>query len=239
MIEKPSKLFPCDCMGEGIMVTPMVDDEDISEGEVKLSEDKELRDCQRSPFIQLSFWEFGVCKNPRWDWWWRLKIAWRVFRDGSAWPDQVIMKAAVARNLANHILYMISKAKKEIKLAEKQEPLQPIEELLKNPNAHNYFCIKHGGTRAGEIINIRNETSCPRCVPEQELLSGRIFKGKQKLVSDIPKLMIDDIGLDLIEKPHPMYCVSHGGSVAGEEINKKHSFKCPKCTIEEEFDLGK
>ena len=126
MIENPSKLFPCDCMGEGITVTKLYDTEDISEGEVLVSEDKELRDSMESPFIQLSFWEFGVCKNPRWNWWWRLKIAWHVFRDGSAWPDQVVMKAACAKNLAYHILYIISKGEKEIK----QEPSKVVEMVV-------------------------------------------------------------------------------------------------------------
>jgi hypothetical protein len=112
-------------MGEGLTVTPLEDKEDISEGEVLVSEAKELRDCQESPFIQLSFWEFGKCKNPKWisNWWWRLKTAYHVFKNGSAWSDQVIMKASVAKNLANHILYTIGKAKKEMKQAEKQEPI--------------------------------------------------------------------------------------------------------------------
>ena len=118
MIDHPSKLFPCDCMGEGLTVTKYYDTEDISEGEVLMSESKDLRDCEGSPFIQLSFWEFGVCKNPRWNWWWRLKIAWHVFREGSAWPDQVVMKAAHARNLANHILYIITKGE-QVKRKEK------------------------------------------------------------------------------------------------------------------------
>jgi len=105
-------------MGEGLTVTKYYDTEDISEGEVLMSESKDLRDCEGSPFIQLSFWEFGVCKNPRWNWWWRLKIAWHVFREGSAWPDQVVMKAAHARNLANHILYIITKGE-QVKRKEK------------------------------------------------------------------------------------------------------------------------
>lgn len=130
MIYKPSKLFPCDCMGEGITVTQYYDDEDISEGEVKVKEDIWSRQFGEAPYIQLSFWEFGVCKKPRWNFWWRLKIAWHVFREGTAWPDQVIMKAAVAKNLANHILYMISKADKEIKLEEKQPPLLEENENL-------------------------------------------------------------------------------------------------------------
>lgn len=125
MIDHPSKLFPCDCMGEGITVTPLSDKEDISENEVLVSEEKINRGCEESPFIQLSFWEYGSCNNPKYfcNLWWRLKTAWKVFRDGSAWPDQVIMKAAHARNLANHILYIINKANREIEKEKKQEPL--------------------------------------------------------------------------------------------------------------------
>ena len=125
MIDHPSKLFPCDCKGEGLTVSKLYDDEDISEGEVLVSEDKKLRDCQEAPFIQLSFWEYGCCNNPKYfsNLWWRLKIAWYVFREGTPYTDQVIMKAAVARNLANHILYMIAKGKKEMRLAVKQPVL--------------------------------------------------------------------------------------------------------------------
>jgi len=169
-------------MGEGITVTQLYDKEDISEGEVKVSEDIWMRQFDESPFIQLSFWEFGVSKNPRWNWWWRLKIAWHVFREGSAWPDQVIMKASVAKNLANHMLYMIGKAQKEMKMANKQPPL------------------------------VKEEPS-----------SGRIFEDVWPR-KESPT-----------EDPHPMYCVQHGGSAAGERVNREHGFKCPRCAIE---DLG-
>jgi len=114
MVDHPSKLFPCDCMGEGLTVSKWYDNEDVSEGEVLVSEDKRMNDCEEAPFIQISFWEYGNSKKARWNWWWRLKIAWYVFRAGSPWPDQVIMKATVARNLAHHILYIIKKGKREI-----------------------------------------------------------------------------------------------------------------------------
>jgi len=116
MIDHPSKLFLCDCCGEGLTVSKLYDDEDISEGEVLVSEDKVMRDCQEAPFIQISFWEHGCSKNPNWfsNWWWRLKIAWKVFRDGSAWSDQVIMRAKTAKNLAHHILYIVKKGEQEI-----------------------------------------------------------------------------------------------------------------------------
>lgn len=119
MIDHPSKLFPCDCMGEGITVSKLYDTEDISENEVMVKEDKEIRDCEGSPFIQLSFWEYGHSTKGRWSWWWRLKIAWYVFRKGSPWPDMVVMKVTTARNLANHILYIIKKGERE----KKREPL--------------------------------------------------------------------------------------------------------------------
>lgn len=132
MIDHPSKLFPCDCCGEGLTVSKLYDEEDISEGEVLVSEDKVLRDCLESPFIQLSFWEYGNCNNPKYfcNLWWRLKIAWKVFRDGSPWPDQVIMKAKHARNFANHLLYIISKAEKEIKQVKKQPVLVHDQESI-------------------------------------------------------------------------------------------------------------
>ena len=114
MIDHPSKLFPCDCMGEGLTVSKWYDKEDISEGEVLVSEDKVMRDCLEAPFIQISFWEFGVSKTSRWDWWWRLKTAWYVFKNRTPWPDQVTMKAATAKNLAHHILYIIRKGEREI-----------------------------------------------------------------------------------------------------------------------------
>lgn len=159
MIDHPSKLFPCDCMSAGLTVFKWYDNEDISEGEVLVSEDKELRDSQEAPFIQISFWEYGSCNNPKYfcNLWWRLKTAWHVFRDGSAWPDQVIMKAAVAKNLAHHILYIIKKGKREIEHPPlvKEEP-------------HAMFCVQHGGSAACEESNEKYGFDCPRC-PEGEI----------------------------------------------------------------------
>jgi hypothetical protein len=117
---KVEELFKCDCMSEGITVTPLEDTEDISEGEVIVEVDKELKDRTGSPFIQLSFWEFGHKTEGRWSWWWRLKIAWHIFRTGKPWADMIIMKASVAKKLANHILYVIRKVEEEKKVVEQQ-----------------------------------------------------------------------------------------------------------------------
>ena len=114
MIYIPTKIFPCDCMGEGITVTQLYDKEDISEGEVKVSEDKELRDCQEFPFIQLSFWEYtskySDHRLTRLD---RIKYAWHILCGRSPWPDMVIFKAKTAKHFANHLLYIISKSEKK------------------------------------------------------------------------------------------------------------------------------
>ncbi len=114
MFEKPTKVFPCDCMGEGIAVTSS-DLFDEEEGEILVSEDKRLRDCQGAPFIEFSFWEFGHPTHGRWGIWDRLRMAYHVFKHKSPWPDMVIMEAKKAKSFANHVLYVISKVEKEIK----------------------------------------------------------------------------------------------------------------------------
>ena len=113
------KLFRCDCMGEGIAVTKTHETEDISEGEVVVSNDASLDDCSESPYIQLSFWEFGHRRHGRWSLWQRLKMAYQIaFKNRGPWEDMVMLRARVAKNLANHILYIIAKGEKEKKLGE-------------------------------------------------------------------------------------------------------------------------
>ena len=78
MFEHPTKVFPCDCGGEGIAVTKHHDKDDISEGEVVVSPDSALDDCSESPYIRLSFWEFGHHRQGRWSLWQRLKMAYQI-----------------------------------------------------------------------------------------------------------------------------------------------------------------
>jgi len=33
-----------------------------------------------------------------------------------------------------------------------------------------------------------------------------------------------------VEPPHPYFCVQHGGSLKGEESNKRNGFTCPRCS---------
>ena len=103
MIEHPTKIFPCDCMGEGLVVTKQAG---------------EIDDCEGAPFIDIGFWQFGhetMKKYTAGGLWWRLKFAWRVFREGMPFADMVTMQAKHAKNLAHHILYVIEKDKERKK----------------------------------------------------------------------------------------------------------------------------
>ena len=104
MIRSATKLFPCDCMGEGIVVT--------------VEEDDDFFNCEGTLFIGMAFWELqakmddhGRLHMSRWE---RVKYAWRILRGHSPWTDMVWMKAKIAQNLANHILYLISRSKKKV-----------------------------------------------------------------------------------------------------------------------------
>lgn len=120
MFEDPTKVFPCDCMGEGISVTKDYYDSDQEEqGEVAVSTDSALDDCSESPYIQLSFWEFGHSRHGRWSLWQRIKMAYQIaFRNKGPWEDMVMMRAPNAKHFANHILYIIAKGEREKKLGE-------------------------------------------------------------------------------------------------------------------------
>lgn len=106
MIEYPTKIFPCECMGEGLIVKVETEGDDY--------------------FVNISFWEYGHCIEGKWSWWWRLKIAWHIFRKGTPWSDMVIMRPKVAKNFAYHILYLIDKNKN--RSVQVQKPLVKIED---------------------------------------------------------------------------------------------------------------
>lgn len=97
MTKNPTKIFPCDCMGEGLVVT--------------VEKNVDLKDYDRSPFIDIAFWEY-TSKNgegnqlTKWE---RIKYAWHILKGNSPWADMITMNAKVARNFAHHILYLISK----------------------------------------------------------------------------------------------------------------------------------
>jgi len=150
MTDKPTKIFPCDCMGEGVMVT--------------LEEDEDLNDCQGAPYINLAFWQHGVKYGPgdqlsRWE---RIKYAWQILWRGTLWTAMVTMKKDVARNLANHILYLIAMAKRK-------KAIDSLVEWPEDPEKpHPYLCVKHGGSSACEESNRKNDFTCPKCEEEIE-----------------------------------------------------------------------
>jgi len=120
MFEEPTKVFPCDCMGDGIAVTKESDvDYNPSENEVAVKETKWMREFDDSPFISLSFWGFGQARHGTFTFWKRLKMAYMfVFKRKHFWEDMVTMKAEHARSFANHILYIITKGEREKKMGE-------------------------------------------------------------------------------------------------------------------------
>lgn len=96
----PTKVFPCDCGSEGVTVV--------------VEEDKDFFDCQGAPFIGMGFWEFrskleSRAGLTRWE---RIKYAWHILRGRSPWVDMVWMRSSTAKNLANHIRYLVHKAGK-------------------------------------------------------------------------------------------------------------------------------
>jgi hypothetical protein len=97
----PTKVFPCDCGMEGAVVS--------------VEEDEDFCDCKDAPYINLAFWEFGTKleKNKGLSYWRRIKYACRILRGGSLWTDMVSMNCSTAKNFANHIFYLISKAKRK------------------------------------------------------------------------------------------------------------------------------
>jgi hypothetical protein len=107
MTSNPVKLFPCDCCGEGLVVT--------------VEKDLDLEDIQRGPFINIAFWEnarkFEVSTL---NWRERIKLAWSILRGKSLWMEMVTLNANVARKFANHILYLLGKEKPA---KNQQEPL--------------------------------------------------------------------------------------------------------------------
>jgi len=92
------KVFPCDCCGDGLVVT--------------VEKDLDLEDMPRGPFINITFWEYTKpFSNHQLRWLDRIKLAWRLLKGETLWTDMVILNANIARKFANHILYLLSREK--------------------------------------------------------------------------------------------------------------------------------
>lgn len=94
---EPTKMFPCDCGGEGLTMTLFVDDSS---------------DFGDEDYFDLALWQQAMKwkKQDSMPWKARLRCAWDSLR-GQPWRSQVSMTVDTARNLANYILYQIAKRK--------------------------------------------------------------------------------------------------------------------------------
>lgn len=114
MTDKPAKVFPCDCGSEGLMAKCCGDYASINEVE-------DLKDCEGAPFITVAFWkhETKLAGGNKLSLRERIRYAWRILWGNGGWDDMVCFRSNIAKNFAHHILYLISKHKKEMK----QKPL--------------------------------------------------------------------------------------------------------------------
>jgi len=106
----PTKVFSCDCGTEGVVVAIELDSESMG-----------------SPFVNMAFWNCGSKLGggdglTRWE---RIKYAYHILRGGSPWTAMVGMSEATARNLANHLIYLLGKAKK-VSLEKSKGNTEPI-----------------------------------------------------------------------------------------------------------------
>jgi len=99
MINNPTKVFPCECMGEALVVKV----------------EKEIEERVGAPFLEIGFWQYGH-GGDKLSWKQVLRTCWHILRKRSLWMDMVTMRAEVAKNLAHHILYLIDKEKKNKQL---------------------------------------------------------------------------------------------------------------------------
>jgi len=153
MIEHPAKIFPCDCMGEGLVV---------------VRQDELLDDCIESSYIEIGFWNFGHISEKR-DWKWRLRTCWLILRKGTCWTDMVMFKKRTARNFANHILYLLGK-KPKINVGNLlvKTGFEKVTAMDNEEEPHPMLCVQHGGSPTGEVINEKYGFYCPKCKEFEE-----------------------------------------------------------------------
>jgi len=116
MIQHPEKVFPCDCCGEGLIITIF---DDCGDGfddpaTVAVARDGKQEDEHNYFILGISFWGEGNYSDGRLSWRDRLRLMWYVWRHGHPWADMVEMRPDVAKNFANHILYRVGQMQKKI-----------------------------------------------------------------------------------------------------------------------------
>jgi hypothetical protein len=116
--QSKASLFPCDCGTEGIVIVAEMEDE---------------REIEGAPFISMAFFGIGPYSDNRLPLHARLRWIWQMIRTGNPFEDMVTLRSNVAKNMANHILYLLSRNKTTkpeldylVKLPEKTPDELPI-----------------------------------------------------------------------------------------------------------------
>jgi len=196
MIENPTKIFPCDCMGEGLVV---------------VKQDEDTNDCIGGPFIEMGFWNFGHVSEKR-DWKWRLRTCWYILRKGTCWTDMVIMKARTAKNFAYHIIYLLNKDKER---KQQWEPFVKDNNFgMKEPIVKD--CYKIINDRPIKVLECEEEKKIANDIKEEERKIANDIK--EELIEDL-STEIDKFDLDLIrDKKEGEPLVKEPISFMGTEI---------------------
>ncbi len=63
--------------------------------------------------------------------------------------------------------------------------------------------------------------------PVEDMTTKELIEEPTPILHDL--MPSEEAAIEMDEKPHPMFCVQHGGSPACEKVNEKHGFICPRC----------
>ena len=94
--QSKAAIFQCDCGSEGLVV--------VVESDLE-------RECEGAPFIDIAFFGMGSYADGRLSWYNRLRWVWKILRTGNPFTDMVCLRSNVAKNMAYHILYLLSRNK--------------------------------------------------------------------------------------------------------------------------------
>ena len=125
MIEKPEKMYPCDCCAEGIVMTVFECDDDQTAVVTRDGEDED-----KIPYyaLRFAFWGTGAYDDNRMSWKQRLSLMWYVWKHGHGYVNMVAMTPKVAKSFGNHILYRVGQM--QDKMEHKQDELENPEDVI-------------------------------------------------------------------------------------------------------------
>lgn len=255
MLEKPDKIFPCDCMGEGIVVTAIFEGKD--DDHVAVTRDGKKENEMQYYTVELSFWGIGPYDDGKLSWWKRLLACRYILKYGHPWTDMVGMAPKVAKNLANNILYKVEQIQHKIDNKHDELVKQQVEKGLENvdtafeslgfykdetwkdmdhsKNVESGSVLKPGkhGVKEVELdlshLSVKTDC-CPECGCKETTHDNLLGEGSRQCEECGQEWWLDiEYAQPKEEYPHPMLCFQHGGSVGCEKINEAHGFICPKC----------